>query len=719
MGVTTQLLLALLLVAVVTGDHEGQVLQRLMEWPSLDHLSRSRRDILSMASAGLKLMSIDGNFNSTCLTDIMAVWKALQVPKMWAIKMLDAFGKPGSGILRGNTRWVGSHTICRSVVVENNENETTLQFEPKYFWITFQLVNLPVASDNDSAQRTFHIAACLPSTCPTEELLQILQIAPDVIQVPLLTQHINFTGVEAIQENDDFWGDNWAVFGLWAWGGVVFIIMFGSMLDFQFCSLSGPSAEEETDADRKDAATPTDDAAIENGTATLTAVDNDKAAIEDAGVFKSMVFAFSLPRNFYKIASCDEGDYTLPSTNAIRVISMVWSVVAYTFIDCVPTLDNALDFIEETKRYRFYFIYHHAMAIDSFLVVSGASLVYMFLKKTDEKGKLTRTKLILFRILRIAVPYWLILILVDTTVGLYSGNGPYWSYVNEATEHCRRDWWLNMAFINNFFVSNAEQCMSHGFYMDLEMQFLLVGVVILFALSNMAWVGLLISVVLYVASIVTTATIAYTNDFPSMLDLETQGPGTHVYESLMEKLQVMPYNRSPCYLIGIGLGWYLYSVDCKAEMHKAFAIVGWIVSLSCFPLVIFGSVMLDGRGTAAAAFYYTSIHTVWSLGVAWVIFATATGHAGFISQILTLPHWNPFSRVVYCTFIYHVGYISSLWLGTDNSRHFSFLMMVSYSLSNVVVTFAGGLILSLLFESPIIRIESYFSRTNLYKRLTI
>lgn len=57
--------------------------------------------------------SVFNNITTQCKQDFDTVVQAASFKEMWAVKVLDAWGKPlPSGVLKGNVYWVGDYNEC-------------------------------------------------------------------------------------------------------------------------------------------------------------------------------------------------------------------------------------------------------------------------------------------------------------------------------------------------------------------------------------------------------------------------------------------------------------------------------------------------------------------------------------------------------------------------------------------------------------------------------
>jgi hypothetical protein len=78
--------------------------------------------------------SISNNKTSVCDQDFGILLEAASRRDMWAIKILDAWGKPlPSGVLKGNVYWVGDYDECLNpMYLTNNKTFLSQPFDTHY-----------------------------------------------------------------------------------------------------------------------------------------------------------------------------------------------------------------------------------------------------------------------------------------------------------------------------------------------------------------------------------------------------------------------------------------------------------------------------------------------------------------------------------------------------------------------------------------------------------
>lgn len=109
--------------------------------------------------------------------------------------------------------------------------------------------------------------------------------------------------------------------------------------------------------------------------------------------------------------------------------------------------------------------------------------------------------------------------------------------------------------------------------------------------------------------------------------------------------------------------------------------LGWIVSLSMVFAVVFGNYPLqqiDDKSPAIIGGLYHSISRItWSMALAFIIYACHFGYGGPINWFLSLPGWQPFSRLTYAIYLLHMPMMLLVGGQSRTSHYFSELNAVS------------------------------------------
>lgn len=95
-------------------------------------------------------------------------------------------------------------------------------------------------------------------------------------------------------------------------------------------------------------------------------------------------------------------------------------------------------------------------------------------------------------------------------------------------------------------------------------------------------------------------------------------------------------------------------------------------------LVLFGLVYgINYFDDIAQYWYLWGARTIWSIPLCYIIFASIHGNGGVISWFLSLPQWQPLSRLSFITFLIHIMVIAVLKTNSKIGHYFSYFEFVS------------------------------------------
>lgn len=151
---------------------------------------------------------------------------------------------------------------------------------------------------------------------------------------------------------------------------------------------------------------------------------------------------------------------------------------------------------------------------------------------------------------------------------------------------------------------------------------------------------------------------------------------------------------------------------CRVALPRSVLYIGWLTAItvgiaSMFSVVIF----FDQSYTRLGKSLYAGLHRLgWSFSTSWIILACVLDSAGPLKTILTSRVLTPFSRLTYCAYLTN-GLVELYQAGTIRvPKYMSTFILLGDTLSHVMITFIGALILCLVFESPIHGIEKILLR---------
>ena len=138
---------------------------------------------------------------------------------------------------------------------------------------------------------------------------------------------------------------------------------------------------------------------------------------------------------------------------------------------------------------------------------------------------------------------------LHATLLKFASGGPQAHFVDACVDKCKRGWWLNLLYINNYaqdiYGPGEADCVNVSWYMAIDMQFFIITPLVLSLIWRFPRVGYSLVAIIIAAG--TACQITFT-----ILDDEYFHGGFSYY--------IKPYNRCHPYFIGLLLGLFLHKV---------------------------------------------------------------------------------------------------------------------------------------------------------------
>lgn len=668
-----------------------------------------------------------------CGFDFLNFVVALVEMKPWAVAMVDSFGKLGSGVTQGNLAWAGDYGLCRGISATPAINISFfMPFETQYCWLSFKLApELMSASDagNLSMQYPLRTSICVPDTCSLDELRSMTEVILGLM--PTVGNLLNFTDVTCVPKEQNLWKDGSTVAAFVVCCVFIVLLLVATFYDVYFKGKRRLShfeynnqcnSDEHLDAGHSNSVNnkkeTSDDCKIEEdkagSNASIASIDsrrqpNVPVIKSKTEIAEDLLVSFSMYTNGKKILSLSPGKESITVINGIRFFSMTWVILGHTFMLGCSNLDNIAVLLNVTQTFLFQVVAQGVLAVDTFFLLSGLLVAYLFLKEFDRNdGKISWFRFYFHRLWRLTPPYMLVLFLFNMRLSKYFSSGPFWP-ADGFSGSCEKNWWWNLLYINNF-NKLTDMCMGWTWYLSNDMQFFIISPLILIPMAkrSIPITSIVAGSFLLACSICIGAITTYYG-LSAGFDITAMSAGSTEYETMFDQLYTKPYTRIGPYIIGMLCGWLLHRCKCRANLKTHWVVVGWLAAVALALTVVVGT--FHAHPIQGLSSLYNSLAKIaWSLSLCWVIFACATGYGGFVNHFLSWPAWNPLSRLTYMAYLWHYILLMAVFYSVEVPMHFSYTFFILYYLALVLVTYIGALIFSLAFESPFLGLERVMFR---------
>ncbi|XP_033327900.2 nose resistant to fluoxetine protein 6 isoform X2 [Megalopta genalis] len=683
-----------------------------------------------------------------CAKDLTRYIQGLKKHEGWALKADDASGRYTNSFFWGNSYYVGSSTECiyinenyarkmkesadvameeaaefnaephrRNTGLSGNNlwTESTVVKPP--YKLGFYMMTISINATVSPATRTIYLGVCLPFSCTAADVPVIARLAASELAA-------NNSMIEKVRDQHDMYnmyGDPmfWALFGISM--GVFVLMAIGSGYDLyvtrkyarrnviydlerhaKLDQLAGRNQKPLSAAEAIIGAPQS--LPVNNNNDHEGSLRSSTPEVYKFSVIEELLLSFSVPANVKIICDGKVGGDTISTIHGLRVISMAWVILGHTCITAFKYADN-MEYRKVVER-KFFFqtITNGAFSVDTFFFMGGLLVSFLFFRtnaKGDLKsltqgtrgfvsGSLKFIGLLMYRFFRLTAPYMYVLVVVQIAMKWFHSNSVF---EPPTADHynCPNYWWRNLLYINTLFPVD-QMCMIWSWYVADDTQFYIVGAVILVLATNHFKIATFALTTLLLSSWLTTGYIALVNNHM---------PSSDDPLALFDKIYDKPWTRLGPYLIGMSMGYFLFKTDCKIKMTKTTVCVGWLLSSACLLSLLYGLYEADLSPLMAAA-YSSLSHSVWALGLSWIVIACSTGYGGYVNSILSAPILYPFSRITYCAYLIHPLVIRLTALNLDSPFHLGNYTMAITFLGQMVLSYVLSFIISLSFEAPIV-----------------
>ncbi|XP_002137011.2 nose resistant to fluoxetine protein 6-like isoform X1 [Drosophila pseudoobscura] len=577
-----------------------------------------------------------------CLTDMAQFMQALTAGKLWALRMIDAWGSIPSGVLSGNAFHLGNFDECVKI---SEEITSSHSIHGKYCFLI-----VPAASIS------LKIASCFPASCSAAHMDTFLE---QLMQNLLNSSSTNIKFSEAsCQTSESKPWDGMTIFTVVLLGLMGTIVGLCTLYDYFLCP--------------------------------------DQSSIP---VTVKIFSARASSRAIFRIVDSKSNPNVISCLDGIRCMSLFWVVFGHEYIySLISPNINTFNMISWVAEPFSSFILHGFFSVDSFFFIGGLLVATVALRSMDKsKGKLNVPLMYLHRIVRI-VPILAIAILVYIKLTPIVSGGPYFKGGFHGTAACEKGWFWTLLFVQNYATSNI--CLDHSWYLAVDMQLYLISPLLLIALykwGKKAAAGIAVLVLLLSSCLFATMMV---NKYSLLFKNGTEGDaGRKLYSATHTHAAPWLIGFLFGYFLHLNRGK-------KFQLGRIAVWSGWVLSLamlftSMFALYPATQWSAPPLSTLKESLYYTLTRVGWPLALCWIVFACMQGHGGLANSFLSSPLWQPLSRLSYSVYIWHLFVQEVNSRSVRTNTYFSDYNLMLKFWSDFGITILMSYLFYIVIEAPI------------------
>ncbi|GFS78838.1 nose resistant to fluoxetine protein 6 [Nephila pilipes] len=566
--------------------------------------------------------------------------------------------------------WKAFHILTyqeESVASKLAQPLSSISFVKEISVITFlmgMLHNLHVTSAK--------IGVCTPSLCTAEDVRKLVQIIPEKLALDWKVEVSHCETQEPLQLTQS------QLIVMCVMGVIILAVIIGSLVDIM-------SATEQME-------------------------ENSLKAL-----LLQMVKAFSFPANARKLS-----EYTCPHEPLAHVYGLMfivfyWVAISNTFM--YVNYDVTSNFMEAFKVAQAIFyeiVLNRVIPLQVLFYISGLMTTYKWLKNPEQT--LNVGKFLFKRYIRFTPAYAFILALMIITPTW--GSGPSWyTHLNPIYNNCKDHWWYNLLYINNY-IDSDKVCLDHTWVIAVDAQLHIMAVFILIPLKIRPKLGLLVNLVLAVASLVSVALTNVYYDLPPNEALAfLHVKDRHYYA---EHSYYRMYSHIGLYCTGVFVAYLVHMYPTMKISKKTSGILWGITLLGFWGSTCSVHAWRNGimPSSLIAAVYVTLSKVALGALLAWISVSCITGQATGLKDVLS---WRPFAflaRLFFIAYIMHVPIINMVMSYKREHFFITDLELFYVVLNHVSGTLIVSYILFVYLEAPFLSLADVIRKRYKTKNLT-
>ncbi|XP_055503213.1 O-acyltransferase like protein [Leucoraja erinacea] len=626
----------------------------------------------------------------------------------------DSIGKEGSNILHGNVDRLGSYSECTSAQASSGN------FSGQYCKFTIQ-----------QGKIEYTVAICVPSSCKKDDILMLEWlgiftyknksfIAPSQI-LSFISANDTYRVKSVHCQNNTPYIDVFVGICIFVVALFITMMIAGSIyVTIKEWKSKGKMMEDDLSPPHKNYKTISvskiNGHQLQESSAKSQHQSSDHGVTEGknnkVGFLEWMLTSFAIQKTVPAVLSTQITAGSYSAIHGIRVLSLLWIISGHVcHFTLLNNLDNPVQWLLSVPNnvlYIFSLGGPFYLAVDTFFLLSGLLSARTLLNMHHQPDQgLTKTvkDYVINRLQRILPLYIYTMCLFIGMCSLIP-----WKSLGENLkshlEKCRRSWWTNLLFINNFILID-QQCMGWTWYLANDFQFHITTPIFIFLLFRNKVLMFALAGFLLMASFIVTALISWFFKLPIGLHIDARLLSHGEYNI---QYYTKPYCRYGPFLIGIMLGILLHQKKTSL-LTKTSVLTGWLCSLMTMAAVIALGYTLDDtvESYSAPPVLYQALHrTAWAAAVGWIILVCEEGHAGFVNTLLSSKLWIPVANLSYACFLIHPAVIDMYYGLQETLLHYTDINMFYLFLGHTVLAHIIGLALCILIENPMQALRKYF-----------
>ncbi|XP_077511561.1 nose resistant to fluoxetine protein 6-like [Amblyomma americanum] len=392
-------------------------------------------------------------------------------------------------------------------------------------------------------------------------------------------------------------------------------------------------------------------------------------------------------------------NYSFRFMHGIRFLSIFWICLGHSYGTISENFSRMLNAVQYFERWETLIVTAGYLAVDTFFFLSGFLLYYTLSRQQRNRAVVTVVAIIR-RYVRITVPLFFMLMCMYLLPLIASGPNSKDLY-NRFYAEIRKHWWDLLFLMRNWRADQEVTILPHLWYLSIDYQLFLVGVVVIQVLKTRKW---LVACTFALLSLVCCGISAWeiygTNMTPFVVAVAEN------FSTVVDTLNysyLHPFYHGVCFFSGC-ITFLLVEKYSKAKISKMIVASLWCISLFCGLYCLFMKLewyRSNERGSETRRTFHAFTDRIfWSVGVAWFVFTCATGRGGLVNRFLSWDGFVPLSRLSFCVYLIHSPIFVVTYHVARERIFFSHYTLVSQCFAVLVWSYIVSYFLFIACDAP-------------------
>ncbi|XP_026851175.1 nose resistant to fluoxetine protein 6 isoform X3 [Drosophila persimilis] len=436
---------------------------------------------------------------------------------------------------------------------------------------------------------------------------------------------------------------------------------------------------------------------------------------------QQLLLTFSVARNWYRLNQEPNGKIgrELRFLDCFKFFSMFMVIFAHTnWVIYESAISNPQDPERLLHTAAGTLLVSGSLITVTFFVISGLLLTINWLavaRTLQSKAEswtflqyaVLFVKFNVFRYIRLTVPYAFVLLLS----GVYfdTAGGPLWRHIYEREQlACRRNWWTNLLYINNF-VQTDERCLLQGWYLAADTQSFVLSLVLLMLGHRFAkWSKQLYAVILAIFMALPVLLTYALDYYPIFVPTPQTQKDSFIGDRQFTEFYTSSLMNFGCYFCGV-LAALVYDQlalkQYKLRELRSFQLL-WFALIPVGILWLFTAHPIFQHYYVAPSAIWGAIYAglqrnLWAFGLSIFIVGMA-GKVGWIfRKFACLPIFRILGRLTYGAFIVHLLVARIVLATVREPIYFGTGMMFAFIFFTMTVSYLCSFLLAIFLELPV------------------